>query len=49
MGPDWDRTGVFFNDASGNAIKIELDNRRLNPVTIAEILEVLEIVVDDIS
>lgn len=48
-GPDLDITGVLFEDDSGRAIKVEADNRRLNPVTLSEILQVLDVVVTDMS
>jgi len=48
-GPDRDMSLVIYTDESGAEVLIELDNRRLNPVTFAESLEVLRIAVDGLN
>lgn len=48
-GPDRDMALVFFSDGSGAEMLVELDNRRQNPVTLAESLEVLRIAVDGLK
>jgi len=45
-GAGWDIASIFFRDESGIEVRVEMENRRTNPVTMAELLDVLAIAVD---